>query len=115
MIKHCVVALMFVFGILAVSSCCFGGSLDEQNIYSAEGKISAIDTFRSTVIVKSLLIYPVIKYQDVTLFVGPNTKITSPDGSIDIFDFTIGTPVNVKYVNKNDVSEALLIAVTKAT
>jgi hypothetical protein len=78
-----------------------------------EGKINAIDTFKSTVTVKSLLVYPLITYRDITLFVGPNTKIMRLGSAISIFDLTMGAPVNVKYAEKDDLSDALQITVTK--
>jgi hypothetical protein len=107
--------LILVFGISISSLGLSKDALGQQNIQTAEGRINAIDTFKSTVTVKSLLVHPIITYKDVTLFVGPNTKITRQGGVISIFDLTMGAPVSVRYAEKEDVSDALLIAVTAVT
>ena len=113
MIRGCIVALILALGILISSPCCPKDSFDKQNIHAAEGRISAIDTFKSTVTVKSLMFDPIITYNDVTLFIGPNTKIVSKGSVISIFDLVMGNLVNVKYTDSDDVSEASLITVIK--
>ena len=90
MIRGCIAALILVLVILISSLCCLKDSFAQQNIQTAEGRISAIDTFKSTITVKSLLIHPIITYKDVVLFVGPNTKITRQGSAINIFDLTMG-------------------------
>ena len=105
--------MILVFGILISSPCFPKDAFGQQNIRTAEGRINAIDTFKSTVSVKSLMAYPLIKYNDVTLFVGPNTKITRLGSAMSIFDLTMGAPVDIKYAEKDDISDALLITVTK--
>jgi len=113
MIRGCIVTLILAFGIFISSPCCPTDSSDEQSIYVAEGRISAIDTFKSTVTVKSLIAYPIIKYNEVTLFVGPDTKIIYKGGAMSIFDFVMGNLVNAKYAGKDDILEALLITIIK--
>ncbi|MCX5678961.1 MAG: hypothetical protein NTY76_07665 [Candidatus Omnitrophica bacterium] len=113
MLRGCIVILILTFGILIFSPSCPKDSLAQQNIRAVEGKIYAIDTFKSTVTVKSLMLAPVIKYSDVTLFVGPNTKIKRLGSDISIFDLTMGCPVNVQYADKVGTPEALSITVTK--
>jgi len=113
MIRGCAAILILAFGILISFSCHAEDNFDGQNIFAAEGKISAIDTFKSTVTVKSLILYPVIKYKEVNLFISPSTKIMNKSGPISIFDLIMGNPVEVKYAGKDDILEALLIKVTK--
>ena len=113
MIKRRMGALILMFAILTSSSCYAKDDFDGQDIFAAEGKISAIDTFKSTVTVKSLMLYPVIKYKEVNLFISPSTKIMNKSGPISIFDLIMGNPVEVKYAGKDDILEALLIKVTK--
>jgi hypothetical protein len=113
MIRGCIVTLVLVFGILISSFCCPKDILAQQTMRETEGRISGIDTFKSTVNVKSLMLYPVIVYKDVTLFVGPDTKITRQGSAISIFDLTMGCPVNVQYADKVGIPEALSIMVTK--
>lgn len=113
MIRVCIVTLILVSGILIFFPFCPKYSFAQKNIHAAEGRISAIDTFKSTVTVKSLMVYPVIIYKDVTLFVGPNTKMMRLGSAISIFDLTMGCPVNIEYADKVDIPEALLITVTK--
>ena len=113
MIRGFIVTSVLAFGILIASPYIPNDAFGQQNIRSAEGRINAIDTFKSTVGVKSLIAYPLIKYNSVTLFVGPNTKIMRQGSAISIFDLTMGAPVNIKYAEKDDVSDALQITVTK--
>ena len=112
MIRGCIVTLILGLGILAASTCC---PEDSYDIYAVEGRISAIDTFKSTISVKSLITYPVITYNVVTFFIGPDTTITRKDNSSinSIFDLVMGNLVNIKYVNKDDNLEALQIIVIK--
>ena len=112
MVKGCAAALILVSGISIFSLCC-PDSLNGQSTHDVEGKISAIDTFKSIIIVKSLSLHPIIAYKDVTLFVGPDTKIMRKGSAISIFDIAMGNPVNVKYADKESTPEALLITVIK--
>ena len=108
-------SLILALGILIFSPRCPADSSDGQDIYVVAGKISVIDTFRSTITVKSLVIHPVISYTNVDILIKPDTKITRKDNiSINsIFDLVIGNLVNVRYVYRDDVPEALQITVTK--
>lgn len=113
MTKGSIITLILVFGILTAFFCIPNDVSCQQNIRAMEGKINAIDTFKSTVTIKSLMVYPLITYRDVTLFVGPNTKIMRLGSAISIFDLTMGAPVTVKYAEKDDLSDAIQIVVTK--
>ena len=115
MIRVCIVTLILALGILIFSQYCPAYSPDNKEISTVVGRISEIDTFRSTIIVKSLVTYPVITYTNVSILIRPDTKIMRKDSiSINsIFDFVIGNLVNVRYVYKDDVPEALQITVTK--
>lgn len=113
MIRACISILILVFVMSTPYSCYSKDSFDEEYVYTAEGKISAIDTFRSTINVKVLTLQPVLRHNDITLFIGPNTKMMYKGSAISIFDFTMGSPVNITYVNKGDTLEALQIMVTK--
>ena len=113
MFRGCIVKLILVFGILTAFFCYPKDSFAQQDIQTVEGRLSAIDTFKSTITVKSLLLDPIIVYKDVTLFVGPDTKLMRQGDTISIFDLTMGSPVSVKYVDKIDTPEALSITVTK--
>ena len=115
MFRVCIVTLILTLGILIFSPCCTADSSDNRVIYVVAGKISAIDTFKSTIIVKSLVTQPVISYINVDIFIGPDTKVMRKDNiSINsIFDLVIGNLVNVRYVYKDDVPEALQITVIK--
>ena len=113
MIRGGIGALILVAVILMSSAYCLNDGLAQQNIRAAEGRIYAIDTFKSTITVRSLLFDPVIVYKNVTLFVGPNTKMMRLGSAISIFDLTMGSPVNVKYADNGDTPEALSITVTK--
>lgn len=106
MIRGFIAAPIVAFGIL-ISSPCYS-----EDIHTTEGRISGIDTFRSIVTVKSLALRPIIEYHEINLFVGPKTKVTHKGATADIFDLLKGSPVRVKYVDKNGTLEALEIAVT---
>ncbi len=113
MIKYCTVVLILILVTLTHSTCYSADSFDEQDIGTAEGRISAIDTFKSTITVKSLMSYPVIAYNDIALLIGPNTKIMRSGSAISIFDITMGSHANVRYVDKDGAAEALSIKIIK--
>ena len=113
MIRNYATALLLAFGILISSHCCPKDSFGQQIVYNIEGKISKIDTFRSIVTVKVLFLSPVIVYKEISLFVGPNTKITHKGEDADIFDLLMGSSVAARYIDKDGKLEALDIAVTR--
>lgn len=82
-----------------------------QITIAVEGKVSAIDTFKSTITVKSLALYPVITYKEVLLFVAPNSKIIRGGSDLSIFDLTMGCPVSVKYIEE-PVAPNTLVSMT---
>lgn len=110
MIRCYIVILILALGIL-ISSPCYGG--DTRDIYAVEGRISAIDTFRSTIIVKSLVVYPVIKHSEATFFIGPDTEIKRSGSAMSIFDLCMGSTVNIRCVRKDADWEALQITIIK--
>ncbi len=115
MIRACIITLILAIGMLIFSRYCPADSSENQNVYIVAGKLYAIDTFKSTVTIKSLITYPVIAYNIATFFVGPDTTIMRKDNvSINsIFDLVMGNLVNIKYINKDDNLEALQIIVIK--
>lgn len=85
-----------------------------QAIIAVEGKISAIDTFKSTVTIKSLAVYPIITYKENLLFVAPNSKIMKSGNVLSIFDLTMGCPVSAKYIEESVAPNTLVsMTVTK--
>jgi hypothetical protein len=102
-------------GTLIFSQCCPADDSEDQVIYVVSGKISAIDTFKSTITVKSFMSQPVIKYINVDIFIGPDTKIMRKNNiSISsIFDLVMGNVINVRFYYKDTVPQALQIEVIK--
>jgi len=79
-----------------------------QAFMTTEGKIVAIDTFKSIITVKSLVQYPNLAYKETLLFVAPNSKIMKGGSVLSIFDLTIGSPVTVKYVEEPVIPDTLV-------
>ena len=113
MIRDWIITLILASGILISSFCYTGDSFGAQTIRVVEGKISAIDTFKSTVTVKFLIISPVIVYNEIIIFIGPNTKIMRSGSTMNIFDLGVSNTINVKYIEKDSGPEALSITVIK--
>ena len=111
MVKNVILILVLTIAVggSALNHCevCFGA----QTILAAEGKIDAIDTFKSTVTVKSLALYPTITYKEIPLFVASNSKIMKHGSVLSIFDLTMGAPVVVKYIDE-PVAPNTLVSMT---
>ncbi|MFH1552723.1 MAG: hypothetical protein ABID83_03700 [Candidatus Omnitrophota bacterium] len=111
MVKNVILVLVLTIsaGALALNHCevCFGA----QTILAAKGKIAAIDTFKSTITVKSLALYPTITYSEIPLFVASNSKIMKLGNVLSIFDLTMGAPVAVNYI-EGPVAPHTLVSMT---
>ncbi|MBU0881039.1 MAG: hypothetical protein KJ584_05290 [Candidatus Omnitrophica bacterium] len=107
-----ILVLTIAAGGLALNHCevCLGA----QTVLAAEGKIDAIDTFKSTVTVKSLALYPTITYREIPLFVASNSKIMKHGSVLSIFDLTMGAPVAVEYIKESGAPNTLVnMTITK--
>lgn len=114
MIKDHILILALVIATGGWSLCCCDFVFGDQAFMTIEGRIAAIDTFKSTVTVKALFTRPIITHKNITLFIGPKTKILISGSAVSIFDLTVGGEVDVKYVEKEDIPEALSITVTNS-
>jgi hypothetical protein len=106
--------LVLLIGVAQATPCFCETRRYDQAVKSAEGKINAIDTFKSSIVVKSFIYYPIITYKEVLLFVKPGAKMMKGGSDISIFDLTIGSPVDVKYVEEEAPPDTLVsLYVTK--
>ena len=79
-----------------------------QATKTTEGRIVAIDTFKSIITVKSLVQYPNIAYKEILLFVGPDAKMMKSSNVLSIFDLNIGNSVTVKYIEEPIIPDTLV-------
>lgn len=102
------IVFFVILGMMAVTPC---DCQEARAMKVAEGDISAVDTFNSTITVKTLKYYPNLAYEEMMFSVPAGMQFVKGTETIDIFDLNVGDHVTVKYYDDPVLPKVISIVV----
>ena len=92
--KILLIVFFVMLGMIAVTPC---DCQETGAVKVADGDIAAVDTFNSTITVRTLKYYPNLAYEEMIFSVPAGMQFVKREETIDIFDLNVGDHVTIRY------------------